>query len=130
MAKTEKIVDLKSKAEKITDEQLKKVQDTVNNLNRSQLEIGSMEIKKHEMMHQIAGLRDGLTVLQGEFEKEYGHTDFEVSEEFGRYTITPINNPKFASAYERDRQKQINRREKGIGWQRSDNMGNKTDKWS
>ena len=47
MAKTkkEKVVDLKPKAEKITDEQLKKVQDTVNNLNRGQLEIGSMEVR-------------------------------------------------------------------------------------
>ena len=76
-----KIKELKGiKPEKITDEQLKKVQDTVNNLNRSQLEIGSMEIKKHEMMHQIAGLRDGLTVLQGEFEKEYGTFDVNIQD--------------------------------------------------
>ena len=69
MAKTkkmEKVVDLKPKAEKITDEQLKKVQDTVNGINRAQLEIGSLEIKKHEMMHGVAGLRDELTLLQGE----------------------------------------------------------------
>ena len=72
----------------------------------------------------------GIDYYLNEFEKEYGPTEFEVSEEFGRYTITPINNPKFDVAYERDRQKQIARREKGIGWQRSDNMGNRTDKWS
>ena len=78
---TTKIKELKGiKPEKITDEQLKKVQDTVNNLNRSQLEIGSMEIKKHEMMHQIASLRDGLTVLQGEFEKEYGTFDINIQD--------------------------------------------------
>ena len=76
-----KIKELKGiKPEKITDEQLKKVQDTVNNLNRSQLEIGSMEIKKHEMMHQIAGLRDGLTVLQSEFEKEYCTFDINIQD--------------------------------------------------
>jgi len=76
-----KIKELKGiKPEKITDEQLKKVQDTVNNLNRSQLEIGSMEIKKHEMMHQIAGLRDELTVLQSEFEKEYGTFDINIQD--------------------------------------------------
>ena len=76
-----KIKELKGiKPEKITDEQLKKVQDTVNNLNRAQLEIGSMEIKKHEMMHQIAGLRDGLTVLQSEFEKEYGTFDINIQD--------------------------------------------------
>ena len=76
-----KIKELKGiKPEKITDEQLKKVQDTVNNLNRSQLEIGSMEVKKHEIMHQIAGLRDELTVLQGEFEKEYGTFDVNIQD--------------------------------------------------
>ena len=68
-----KIKELKGmKPEKITDEQLKKVQDTVNGINRSQLEIGSIEIKKHEMMHNVASLRDDLVSLQKEFEKDYG----------------------------------------------------------
>ena len=76
-----KIKELKSiKPEKITDEQLKKVQDTVNSLNRSQLEIGSIELKKHEMMHQIAGLKDELTLLQGEFEKDYGTFDINIQD--------------------------------------------------
>ena len=39
-----------------------------------------MELKKHEMMHQIAGLRDELTVLQGEFEKEYGTFDINIQD--------------------------------------------------
>ena len=79
MAKTkEKIVDLKAKPEKITDEQLTKVQDKVNGIIRSQLEIGNIEVRKHEMMHQIAGLRDNLTLLQGEFEKEYGTFDIDI----------------------------------------------------
>ena len=80
MAKKEKVVDLKQKAEKITDEQLKRVQDTVNNMNRSQLEIGSMELRKHDLLHGIAGLRDELTVLQKEFEKEYGTFDVNIQD--------------------------------------------------
>ena len=76
-----KIKELKGiKPEKITAEQLKKVQDTVNNINRAQLEIGSIELKKHEMMHQIAGLRDELTLLQGEFEKDYGTFDINIQD--------------------------------------------------
>ena len=78
---SKKIKELKGiKPEKITDEQLKKVQDTVNNLNRSQLEIGSMELKKHEIMHKMAGLRDELTVLQSDFEKEYGTFDINIQD--------------------------------------------------
>jgi len=76
-----KIKELKGvKPEKITAEQLKKVQDTVNNINRAQLEIGSVELKKHEMMHQIAGLRDELTLLQTEFDKEYGTFDINIQD--------------------------------------------------
>ena len=80
MAKKEKIVDLTSKPEKITDEQLKKVQDTVNSINRRQIDLGSMEVKKHEILHGIAGLRDSLTVLQTEFEKDYGTFDINIQD--------------------------------------------------
>ena len=80
MAKKEKVVDLKPKAEKITEEQLKKVQDTVNSMNRSQLEVGSMELRKHDLLHGIAGLRDQLTVLQKEFEEEYGTFDINIED--------------------------------------------------
>ena len=76
-----KIKELKGiKPEKITDEQLTKVQDTVNGINRAQLEIGSMELKKHEMMHNIVGLRDQLTVLKNEFEKDYGTFDINIQD--------------------------------------------------
>jgi len=76
-----KIKELKGiRPEKITDEQLKKVQDSVNNINRAQLEVGAMELKKHEIMHHIAGLRDALTLLQSEFEKEYGTFDINIQD--------------------------------------------------
>ena len=76
-----KIKELKGiKPEKITEDQLKKVQDSVNNINRTQLEIGNLEVKKHEMMHSIAGLRDELTSLQAEFEKEYGTFDINIQD--------------------------------------------------
>ena len=78
---TAKIKELKGiKPEKITEDQLKKVQDTVNNINKSQLEIGSIEVKKHEMMHSIAGLRGELTALQAEFEKDYGTFDINIQD--------------------------------------------------
>ena len=78
--KTEKVIDLTPKAEKITDEQLKKVQETVNNLNRSQIEIGQLESRKHEMLHGVAGLRDDLAKLQTEFQKDYGTFDVNIED--------------------------------------------------
>ena len=76
-----KIKELKGvKPEKITDEQLKKVQDTVNGINKSQLQIGNIELQKHEILHGIAGMRDELTLLQNEFEKYYGTYDIDVQD--------------------------------------------------
>tara|TARA_R100000655_G_scaffold47090_1_gene84119 strand:- start:128 stop:445 length:318 start_codon:yes stop_codon:yes gene_type:complete len=87
---SKKIKELKGiediRPEKITDEQLTKVQDTVNNINRSQLEIGSMELRKHEMMHNISSLREELTVLQNEFQKEYGTFDINIQDGTINYT--------------------------------------------
>ena len=78
--KADKVIDLKPKAEKITDEQLKKVQKTVDGLNRSQVEVGQIETRKHELLHGIAGLRDELTLLQSEFKKEYGTFDINIQD--------------------------------------------------
>ena len=76
--KKEKIVDLKPKAEKITDEQLQKVQNVVNTLNRAQLELGMIETKKHSLLHTIMTIQDQLTLIQSEFEKEYGTNDINI----------------------------------------------------
>ena len=76
-----KIKELKGiKPEKITAEQLEKVQNTVNSVNRIQLEIGNLEVKKHEMTHQASGLREELATLQGEFQKDYGTFDVNIQD--------------------------------------------------
>ena len=76
---SKKIKELKGvKPEKITDKQLEKVQNTVNSINRAQLELGSMELKKHDLMHHIVGVRDELTNLQKEFQEEYGTFDIDI----------------------------------------------------
>jgi len=76
--KKEKIVDLKPKAEKITDEQLQKVQGIVNTINRAQLDLGMLETRKHNMLHNITTIQDQLTIMQNEFEKEYGTYDINI----------------------------------------------------
>ena len=76
-----KIKELKGiKPEKVTDEQLKKIQDTVNSINRTQMEIGSMETRKHNLIHQVARVQDQLTILQTELEKEYGTIDININD--------------------------------------------------
>jgi len=44
----------------------------------SQLEIGKIESRKHNILHGIAMLNDKLTLIQSEFEKEYGSSDIDI----------------------------------------------------
>ena len=71
------MVDLKPKAEKITEKQLTKLQAIVSDINMVQHQIGVMETKKHNMMHQMGENQSKLLELQKEFEKEYGTFDIE-----------------------------------------------------
>ena len=74
-----KIKELKGiKPEKITDEQLEKVQKLINSINRGQIEIGAMELQKHENMHGITLLRKDLQETQEELEKQYGTIDIDI----------------------------------------------------
>ena len=77
--KKEEVIDF-TKPEKVTDAELGKVQNTINELNKSQLEIGTLELRKHDLLHGIAGLRDELTVLQKEFEEQYGTFDVNITD--------------------------------------------------
>ena len=80
MAKKSETVDLKPKAEKISEEQLKNVQETVNNINKFQIEVGMLETKKHSMLHHVASMQEKLTVMQDEFVKEYGTADINIQD--------------------------------------------------
>ena len=80
MAKKEKVVDLKSKPEKINDEELKNVQTLINNINRSQIELGQMETKKHAILHQVSMLQEKVGEMRDEFEKEYGTNDINIQD--------------------------------------------------
>ena len=76
---TAKIKELTGvKPEKITDDQLKEVQDLINNINRSQMELGQMETKKHAMLHNVSMLQEGVGKIRDTFEKEYGTADVDI----------------------------------------------------
>tara|TARA_R100001443_G_scaffold18436_4_gene29392 strand:+ start:800 stop:1090 length:291 start_codon:yes stop_codon:yes gene_type:complete len=80
MTKKEEVVDLKPKAEKITKEQLEKVQKLINDINKSQIEIGQVETRKHALLHHISALQEGVGELRKEFEKDYGTSDINIQD--------------------------------------------------
>jgi len=76
---TKKIKELKGvKPEQITDEQLKEVQQLINDINASQIELGQMEVKKHAILHHVSVLQEGVGALRDKFEKDYGTSDIDI----------------------------------------------------
>jgi predicted nucleic acid-binding Zn-ribbon protein len=76
---------------KITDEQLKTIQDQQQQLNKLITDIGFMETQKHALLHEIAQVNKEVEHVKEILEKEYGaininletgtYTDIEVPEE-------------------------------------------------
>ena len=78
---TTKIKELKAeKPSKITNEELSQVQSVINDINRAQLEVGSMESKKHNILHHVSVLQEQLSKIQVEFEKTYGTVDINIQD--------------------------------------------------
>ena len=78
---SKKIKELKGiKPEKVTDAQLKRIQETVSVINRAHSEIGTIETKKHALMHQVSASQETLHALQTELEKEYGTVDININD--------------------------------------------------
>ena len=80
MAKKEKEIELKVKAEKISEEHLKELQDLVNGINGIQFNIGKMEAQKHEFLHQLSVLQNKTSLMQDTLTKEYGSFDVNIAD--------------------------------------------------
>tara|TARA_R100001591_G_scaffold34732_1_gene46298 strand:+ start:1134 stop:1403 length:270 start_codon:yes stop_codon:yes gene_type:complete len=77
MAK-EKMVDLKPKADKISDEHLKELQDILNMTNNLQFNIGKLEAQKHNLLHELSIQQKKVVDMQDVLTKEYGTYDINV----------------------------------------------------
>ena len=77
MAKTKKKAE---NSTKITNDELNKVQSIINNINRAQLEIGSFETKKHNLLHHVTMLQEELSKLQVQFKTNYGTDDINIQD--------------------------------------------------
>ena len=78
--KMDKVVDLKPKAEKITDEQLQKLQKSVGNINRAKTELGALELQKHSIVKIIEELGGALNELRNEFKNDYGTDNININD--------------------------------------------------
>ena len=80
MAKKEEVIELKAKAEKVTEEELKQLQDVVSNISSLQNEIGKLESQKHIKLHKLAVVRDEAVLIQNKLEKTYGTAEVNIKD--------------------------------------------------
>ena len=76
--KKNKVVDLKPG--KISDEQLKDLQQVVSAINKLQFDIGTMEAQKHSALHALFQGNDKLNEMQGKMTEQYGTNDINIQD--------------------------------------------------
>ena len=80
MATKEKMVDLKAKPAKISDEHLESLQKIVNKNNNIQFQIGGIEAQKHELLHERAVVQKEILNMQELMSQEYGTFDIDLKD--------------------------------------------------
>jgi len=81
-----KVEDIAQDVKKITDEELKSVQEKVNSINQVQMQIGGLEVQKNIALDTIKASQMDLQTIQKELEDKYG----KVSVNLQDGTITEI----------------------------------------
>ena len=76
----DKEIELKVKAEKVSEEHLKQMQNTVNAISQLQFNIGKVEAHKHTLLHNLSITQDRISVLQDTLMKEYGSYDVNLED--------------------------------------------------
>jgi len=66
------------KPDKVSKEELTKIQSLVNRINQLYSEVGRLESQKHNQLHALAGANDEMMLMQGELMKEYNTTDINI----------------------------------------------------
>ena len=80
MTKKEELVDLKPKADKISEEHLKEMQEIVNVINNLQFNIGKLEGQKHNLLHELGLSQKKIIDFQDTLNKEYGSYDVNIKD--------------------------------------------------
>ena len=68
------------KAKKVTEDQLKELQEVVGKLNQVQMQLGTIELQKHELLHGAAEMQKDLQDTRKKLEEEYGNVSINISD--------------------------------------------------
>ena len=70
---------------KITEEQLKRINEDQDNLIKLVNQIGLIETQKHGLLHEVAVVNRKVEEFKSELEKEYGPINIDL--ETGKYEV-------------------------------------------
>ena len=70
MATKTKVKKRLSKPEKVTNDELNKIQNLISMSNKCQVDLGGMELQKHEMLHQVFLIKDQINLFREEMKKD------------------------------------------------------------
>ena len=73
-----KIEDIAQDVKKITEEELKSVQEKVGRINNAQMQVGGLEVQKAQAIQMLNAAQAELGVVQGELEKKYGNVSVNI----------------------------------------------------
>ena len=80
MAKKEKELKVKQKAEKIHEKHLSQLQNLVNTINAIQFNVGKMEVQKHNALNELGKTQKNITDMQNLLLREYGSYDVNIQD--------------------------------------------------
>jgi len=70
---------------KIKKEQLKKIQDQQQTINKIVNQVGTLETNKHGLLHELAGVNQDIEEFKKVLEDEYGAININLED--GTYTM-------------------------------------------
>ena len=76
---------------KITEEQLKNLQDLVAKINNAAAQLGNIEMQKHQLLHASNTFQSDLNKLQKSLEEEYGKVSVNIQD--GTFAPIPEETP-------------------------------------
>jgi predicted nuclease with TOPRIM domain len=65
-------------ANKLSEKELKSLQENVSKLNQIHIELGRLENQKHKILHQVNEIESLFDQLQKELEEKYGKVNINI----------------------------------------------------
>tara|TARA_R110002124_G_scaffold279623_1_gene452277 strand:+ start:332 stop:628 length:297 start_codon:yes stop_codon:yes gene_type:complete len=77
--KSEKVIDLKPEAKEITKEELARIQALVGAINQGRSELGTIEMDKHSLLHEVSMVQAEISKFQKELTDKYGTCNVNIA---------------------------------------------------